>query len=144
MDVNQTLDALRRRPSVSGVLLADEADAVKLRTGNAVLEIPRHFVTERLEREDGVQLTLDPEAVIIVSAVVTTGRNFVVADVFGGLDPAIVANNCNCNCNCNEGNCNCNCNCSNCDCGGSGCAGGSVLPRATPGIEARRFRRMLE
>ena len=139
MGPEDAIKALRPLPSIKGEVIADEPDVVRIRSGGAILEIPRRFVSaERRDGSSARELTVAPDALIVVSMVVSVSKGFLADDVFGALSPSLMANNCNCNCNCESSNCNCNCNC-NCDCGGSGCAGGIQL-REIEGEDVRRFR----
>jgi hypothetical protein len=105
---------LRARPRLTGEILEESAEALVVRAGGCIVEIPLRSVADRIGTRDHVQLSLRENAEILVSTIVSAQEGFVVENVFGALNQGIFADNCNCNCNCNCGDrcvCNCNCNC---------------------------------
>jgi len=111
MELAEKIEALQRA-SVVGELLGEDAHSVRVRAGGAIVEIPRRHVAQVRESAHGLEFVLEKNAVVVVSAVVSAKKGFLVDDVFGELSPNLCADNCNCNCNCGgSSNCNCNCNC---------------------------------
>jgi hypothetical protein len=107
--VDVKIEALERhaRPRLKGKLLSQGADHVAIHAGGSVMEVPRKSIVSQEEADGQVEVVLSPDAEIVVSTVVSVQKGFLADDVFGGLSPAIMADNCNCNCS--GGNCNCNC-----------------------------------
>ncbi len=138
MRATEKIEALQPRPFIQGTVLAEHEGAILLRAGGCVVEIPLRHVASRTKKGENVELTLTPDAEVVVSALVSTTKGFLGDDVFGALAPGLVSSNCNCNCNC-SGNCNCNCNCECSDCTEcSVCTGSIVFSR--PDVSTFRTR----
>ena len=107
--VDAKIEALVRhaRPRLKGRLVSESSDHVAIHAGGAVMEVPRKSIVSQEVSEGQIEVVLSPDAEIVVSTVVSVEKGFLADDVFGGLSPALMADNCNCNCS--GGNCNCNC-----------------------------------
>jgi hypothetical protein len=90
-------------PRISGRVVSETDDSIVIKAEDAIIEIGKHHVSNRAERSKGdVELTLTPDATMLVSTVVSVEKGFVGSNIFGPLVPSVLADNCNCNCNCSS------------------------------------------
>jgi len=104
-DLEKRFDALRAggQPKLRGQLVTRAGDALTIRAGGSLLEVPLRAVTNMTEQGQDVQLSLAPDAEVMVHTLVTAGKGFVADNVFGALvDAGLIATACNCNCNCDR------------------------------------------
>ena len=91
------------QPKITGAIVAEDANSLTVKSGDAVIEIPTRHILGRVAVGSSHELTLAPDAQILVSTVVSANSGFVGNNVFGALLPHFLADNCNCNCNCSGG-----------------------------------------
>lgn len=88
-------------PTLAGRLISEDESSLVLKAGDALIEVGVGHVVERNAGPGGdIELTLAPDAQLMVSTLVTVDQGFVGSNVFGPLVPGVLADNCNCNCNC--------------------------------------------
>jgi hypothetical protein len=118
-DIEKKVNALRDQPTLVGKVVTESTDSVVLRVGGNLVEVPTQYIAARADpggTAGEVELTISPDAEVLVSSVVPVSGGLVSGNIFAGLRPGLMADagNCNCNCNCNcdgvSSRCNCNCN----------------------------------